>query len=167
MFSNQNILQKRFTKLHKHYIALKKYKNSIDELVGEKDIFDQWIYNTLDTKEQALLDAYLRRFSAMQDFLGSKIFKNVLELAGLESVKMDEILYNCERENIIDNIHIWIELRAIRNNLEHDYPEELQEALDGLKYCIEHFDNIEKYYLNSISFASKYMDGLDEIVRSN
>ena len=162
---NNEILKKRFYKLNKQYIALKDYKNAIDDLVLEKDIFNQFIFNTLDIKDKALLDAYLKRFSSVQDFLGSRIFSSILELASYSNIKMNEILYNCEKEQIIDDINIWIELREIRNDLEHDYPEELQEALDGLKYCIEHFSSLEKYYLNSLNFASKFMDGLDEIIQ--
>ena len=37
-----------------------------------------------------------------------------------------------------------------------DYPEELQEALNDLKYCIDSFDQLESYYLNSLKFFKKY-----------
>jgi hypothetical protein len=162
---NNEILKKRFLKLNKQYLALKDYKNAIDNLLLEKNIFDQFTFNTLEITEKALLDAYLKRFSSLQDFLGSKIFGSILKLASYTNIKMNEILYNCEKEQIIDDINIWIELREIRNDLEHDYPEELQEALDGLKYCIEHFENLEKYYLNSLEFASNYIKDLDAIIK--
>ena len=35
------ILKKRLDKLEKHYIALKEYKLLINELVEQKDIYDQ------------------------------------------------------------------------------------------------------------------------------
>ena len=69
---------------------------------------------------------------------------------------MSEVLSNIEKENIIDSLENWIELREVRNELEHDYPEELQEALYDLKYCIDSFEQLESYYLNSLNFFKKY-----------
>ena len=155
--NKKEILKKRFEKLEKHYIALQEYKNLIDELLKESDIYDQFTFNNLKPEKRAILDAYLKRFASIQDFLGTKIFSLLLEIAGINNSKMSEVLSNIEKENIIDSLENWIELREVRNELEHDYPEELQEALDDLKYCIDSFYKIESYYLNSLNFFKKYM----------
>jgi hypothetical protein len=73
---------------------------------------------------------------------------------------MSEVLFIIEKENIIDSIGHWIELREIRNELEHDYPENIEAALQDLKFCIDSFSKIESYYLNSLTFAQKYIDAL-------
>lgn len=156
--SSKEILVSRFRKLDKHYIALKEYKELINQLVAKKNIYDQFIFNTLKAEERAILDAYLSRFSSLQDFLGAKIFALLLDIAGINSSKMSEVLYSIEKEQIIDSLDSWIELREIRNELEHDYPEELEEALNDLKICINSFDKIELYYLNSLNFAKRYID---------
>lgn len=153
----KQILQKRFDKLSKHYEALRDYKSLINKLLIEKDIYEQFIFNTLKPEEKAILDAYLKRFSSIQDFLGAKIFPLLLDVAGINSSKMSEVLYHIEKEEIIDSLENWIELREIRNELEHDYPEELKEALIDLKFCIDSFEKIESYYLNSLNFAIKYI----------
>lgn len=153
----KKILQKRLDKLEKHYIALKEYKKLIEELLIEKNIYEQFVFNTLKPEQRAILDAYLKRFSSVQDFLGAKIFALLLEVAGIYSGKMSEVLSYIEKEEIIDSLDNWIELREVRNELEHDYPEELQEALKDLKYCVDSFDKIESYYLNSLNFAKKYI----------
>lgn len=153
----QQILIKRFDKLAKHYEALKDYKILIDKLLSEKNIYDQFVFNSLQAQEKAILDAYLKRFSSIQDYLGSKIFALLLDVAGINSSKMSEVLYYIEKEEIIDSLENWIELREIRNELEHDYPEELEEALVDLKFCIDSFERIESYYKNSLNFANKYM----------
>ena len=155
--NKKEILQKRFDKLEKHYIAIKEYKILIDELLKEKNIYDQFTFNTLKPEKRAILDAYLKRFASIQDFLGAKIFSLLLEIAGINNTKMSEVLSNIEKENIIDSLENWIELREVRNELEHDYPEELQEALNDLKYCIDNFYKIESYYLNSLNFFKKYL----------
>lgn len=156
MNSKIEIIKMRFEKLDKHYQALRAYKQLIDTLIEQKDIFSPDQFNALKVEERAILDAYLKRFSSMQDFLVSKLFPIILELAGISNSKMSEVLYHIEKEEIIDSFDHWIELREIRNALEHDYPENLQEALLNLKFCIDNFATLESYYLNAIDFARKY-----------
>ena len=157
MQNKTSILKKRFSKLEKHYIALKEYEILIQELLKKKNIYEQFVFNTLLPQERAILDAYLKRFSAIQDFLGAKIFSLLLEVAGIDGSRMSEVLYHVEKEQIIDSLDNWIELREIRNELEHDYPEELKEALEDLKFCIDNFYKIESYYLNALEFAKRYI----------
>ena len=157
MTNKKKILTLRFSKLEKHYIALKEYKVLISDLLKEKNIYDQFTFNTLKPQEKAILDAYLKRFTSVQDFLGAKIFSLLLEIAGIPGDKMSEVLYNIEKEQIIDSLDNWIELREVRNELEHDYLEELEEALKDLKFCIDSFEKIESYYLNSLNFSKKYL----------
>ena len=156
MTNKKEILAKRFSKLEKHYSALKEYKILIDALLNESNIYDQFTFNTLKPEKRAILDAYLKRFASIQDFLGAKIFSLLLEVAGINNSKMSEVLSHIEKEEIIDSLENWIELREVRNELEHDYPEELEEALKDLKYCIDSFTKLESYYLNALHFFQKY-----------
>ena len=158
MATTKDILANRLKKLEKHYIAIKEYKELINQLLQEKNIYDQFTFNTLKPQERAILDAYLKRFSSIQDFLGAKVFSLLLDVAGINCSKMSEVLYYIEKEQIIDNLGSWIELREIRNELEHDYPEELEEALQDLKSCVDSFDKLESYYLNSLNFAKRYIN---------
>lgn len=158
MDNKKEILKKRFKKLKNHYIALKDYKQLINAMVIQKDIYQPDIFNALDVQEKAILDAYLKRFASVQDFLGAKIFAPMLEIAGISNGKMSEVLYLIEKEEIIDSLGNWIELREIRNELEHDYPDNLQDALHNLKFCIDNFVKIESYYLNSLNFAKRYLN---------
>ena len=151
----KNILQKRLVKVQKHYIALKEYKALIEEIERESNIYEPFVFNTLQAQQKAVLDAYLKRFASLQDFLGAKIFPLLLEVAGISANKMSEVLSLIEKEEIIDSIENWIELREVRNELEHDYPEELKDALLDLKYCIDNFTTLEKYYQNSLDFYGK------------
>ncbi len=64
----------------------------------------------------------MKRFSSVQDFLGAKIFAPLLDVSGINFGKMSEVLYAIEKEEIIDSLDNWIELREIRSELEHDYP---------------------------------------------
>jgi hypothetical protein len=155
--NKKEILKKRFNILEKHYIAIKEYKTLIDDLLKENNIYDQFVFNTLKPEKRAILDAYLKRFASIQDFLGAKIFSLLLDIAGINNTKMSEVLSHIEKENIIDSLENWIELREVRNELEHNYPEDLQEAFDDLKYCVNSFEQLESYYLSSLNFFKKYI----------
>ncbi len=156
MSSKKEILKKRFDKLSKYYKALKEYKELIDLMLADIDIYDTWEFNRLKAQDRAILDAYLKRFASIQDFLGAKIFPMLLEVAGIGTSKMSEVLMIIEKEGIIDNLESWVELREIRNELEHDYPEELKDALNDLKFCIDSYEKIEEYYINSLKFFNRY-----------
>jgi len=156
--SNKNkkeILTKRFDKLRQHYEALKAYKQLIDKLSAQVDIYQPENFNKLEIQDKAVFDAYLKRFASIQDFLGAKIFPMILELSGISYGKMTEVLYAVEREEIIDSLEHWIELREVRNDLEHDYPDNLSAALKDLKYCVDNFETLESYYLKALDFAKQ------------
>jgi hypothetical protein len=158
MLNKEGILKKRFFKLEKHYDAFREYHLLIDELLLNEDILTVEKFILISPKNRAIFDAYIKRFSSIQDFLGAKIFPLLVEISGIGSVKMTEVLYHMEREEVIDSIDNWIELREIRNELEHDYPDELEEALDDLKFCIKSFSLLESYCLNAKKFAQRYSD---------
>ena len=151
------ILQKRLAKLEKNYIALKEYKGLIDSLVSDVDIYDVKVFESLKPEQKAILDAYLKRFASLQDFLGAKIFSLLLDVSGIGYTKMSEVLYYIEKEGIIDSFGSWIELREVRNELEHDYPDNIKDALEDLKFCIDGFEKLENYYIKSVDFAKKYI----------
>jgi hypothetical protein len=157
MTNVQAVLQKRFEKAEKHYEALGDYCRLIEKLSSVKNIFAVDIFAVMIPAEKAILDAYLKRFASLQDFLGAKIFPILIEISGMGTVKMSEVLFMMEKEGVIDSFDNWMELREIRNELEHDYPDELQEALDDLKFCVDHFGRLESYYLNAKVFAEKFI----------
>lgn len=157
MHEAAKILTKRLEKLQAHTSALSDYKLLIDEMLTRKDIFDPRIFTRLSASEKAYLDAYLKRFSAIQDFLGAKIFPLLLEVAGIGVSRMSEVLFMIEKEGIIDSFEQWVELREIRNALEHDYPDNLEEALEDLRYCVEHFSTIDTYCKNVMRFSTRFL----------
>jgi len=151
-----SILLSRLNKLKRHFNALSDYYSLINTILAQKNIYDPNVFNELTIQEKAFLDAYLKRFSSVQDFLGAKVFPILLETAGIANYSMSETLSFIEKEGIIDSLSNWIELRQVRNELEHDYPEKINEALINLKFCIESFKSLESYYFKTLSFAQKY-----------
>jgi len=70
---------------------------------------------------------------------------------------MSEVLYYIEKEEIIDDLSHWVGLREIRNELEHDYPDDLAKTLQDLRFCIDSFKVLKKYYVNAVNFVKKYL----------
>lgn len=154
------ILLSRLKKLKRHFTALSDYHSLIKGISSQKNIYNPDVFNALSIQEKAFLDAYLKRFSSLQDFLGAKVFPLLLDTAGIPNNSMSETISLIEKEGIIDNLSNWIEIRQARNELEHehDYPEKIIEALSNLKFCIYSFSSLENYYQNTIKFAQRYID---------
>jgi len=70
------------------------------------------------------------------------------------------ILDNYELKEDIISLDKWIEFRNVRNELEHDYPDELEEALKDLKYCVESFDYMQEVVKNVFDFARRYDESI-------
>jgi uncharacterized UPF0160 family protein len=147
----QQILTKQLQKLTLHYDALAEYKNFIDILNFDFSINS---FNKLKVEQKAVLEAYLKRFAQVQDFLGAKVFASILNEKGIVWNKMSEVLTLIEKEQII-NLDRWIEFRNLRNHLEHDYPDNLQLALYDLQKCIHAFDEIVDIVEKVNNFAIK------------
>jgi hypothetical protein len=150
------ILTQQLEKVKKHYEALKEYKEFIDDMDFN---FKQDELSFLTTPQKAVLDAYLKRFASLQDYLGAKVFRNLLDNAGISYTRMSEVLTLIEKEEII-SLDRWIEFRNVRNELEHDYPDELEQALNDLKYCIENFDYMQEIVLKVFEFAGRYDENI-------
>ena len=148
----KQILQKQLKKVNAHYIALGEYKEYIDESSFDFSVDE---FKLLNIETKAVLEAYLKRFSSLQDYIGAKVFKSLLDVSGISYSKMSEVLAIVEKEEIV-NLDKWIEFRNIRNDLEHDYPDELEEALHDLKYCIDSFSELERVVKRVFEFAKRY-----------
>jgi len=74
--------------------------------------------------ELALFDQLIYRFSKLQDSMGSRLFKQILEaleedISGLPFI---DILNKLEKLNLLHNAKDWIALRQTRNTISHEYP---------------------------------------------
>jgi hypothetical protein len=74
--------------------------------------------------ELALFDQLIYRFSKLQDCMGSRLFKQLLEALeeDVSGVPFIDILYKLEKLNILDDAKDWIALRQTRNTISHEYP---------------------------------------------
>jgi hypothetical protein len=117
----------------------------IEHIVEAKDELTLPIesYEKLSKLEKFALNTLIFRFSKLQDLLGVKIFREFLEFSGLsmEDLSFFDILKLIEKEKIC-NIDNWNELRKIRNDIAHDYPEEFDEMIERINLFVQKSDEL-------------------------
>jgi len=94
-------------------------------------------YINLNDEEIKVLDQFLFRFSKLQDAMGQKLFKTMLNFLkeDIEGKPFIDILNMMEKLQLIDSANEWKELRDDRNELSHNYedePEEMSEIINKL-----------------------------------
>jgi len=81
-------------------------------------------FGQISQLEMALFDQLVYRFSKLQDSMGTRLFKQLLEaleedIFGLPFI---DILFKLEKLNLLENAKDWVKLRQTRNNIAHEYP---------------------------------------------
>jgi len=113
--------------------------------VINSNIDTKWI-EVLDQNPQhsEMLDAFVARFSRLQDTIGDKLLPAILKL-NLESVgsQLDN-LFRAEKLGWIDSADQWIELRGLRNSIFHECMTSPEKLLSALKKVIHLSDMLIK-----------------------
>ena len=106
-------------------------------------------YESLPKLEKFALNTLIFRFSKLQDLLGVKIFRAYLEFSGINVGEFGffDILKLIEKEKICD-IDSWNELRQIRNDIAHDYPQELDEMMEKINLFVNKSDELIAIFKN-------------------
>jgi hypothetical protein len=105
---------------------------------------------------EELLDAIVYKFNKIQSIVSEKLFKLILEYIGIEAKNKSflEILSLFERENVLE-IAKWRDLRNIRNNITHDYPQEILELVANLNELLDSIDYLKYVFKNLKSLKEK------------
>ncbi len=118
-------------------------------------------YEKIDDDTLSYFDQFVYRFSKLQDCMGAKLFKSILDNLGEDTrgVPFIDILSRLEALHIIDSSNDWLSLREIRNVLAHEYPFNQQEIVDGLNLLYDHYklliaiwQQLEEYLLSRFGF---------------
>ena len=95
-------------------------------------------------------DSFIYRFSKIQDYMGEKLFPAVLDMLGeyKSSLAFKDILNKLEKLEIIPSAQKWMDYREIRNTLTHEYPDNEQEIIEGIKLSLSAYKDIKRIYEN-------------------
>ena len=93
----------------------------------------------LSKPDRRLLDQFAYRFTCLQDDMGNRLFPAVLRALGENVSEMPALDRFARLEQIgwLPNADRWSELRRIRNEFAHDYPESLEERFARLTLAAE------------------------------
>lgn len=137
-------ITREFEVCDRHIIRI---KEALDELSAILPIqCDK--YQTLTSDEVRCLDQFIFRFSKLQDAMGAKLFRYILEHLNedISSLPMRDILNRLERYNIIPSVSEWIYVHELRNEIAHDYPIDDQEVVQAINELINKTDILLEIY---------------------
>lgn len=139
--------QEKGVELNLRKIKLAKYFNECDKHIQRiEEAYADLIetvplnadqYEHLTKDEVQALDQYIFRFSKLQDTMGEKIFRLVLEQYELDTgvSPFIDVLNKLEKYGCISSAKEWMGLRKLRNEIAHQYddePEEMSQAINAL-----------------------------------
>lgn len=132
--------------LNQSYIHLKRLNNAFIEL-NKRYIFpinkDSYIKLIANIQDLAFSDQIIYRFSKLQDTIGAKLFKSFLLFQG-ENIDKPflDILSELEKMDIV-NVDDWFEMRDLRNEIAHEYGEDIQNNPFTINQIYKSIDKIE------------------------
>jgi hypothetical protein len=138
-----------FNEAKKHIAKIESVKRALDNVMP-LDI--ESFYKLLET-EQDKLDVLVFRFSKLQDLLGRKIFRAILEYSGFDiNISFVKILSELEKESLLD-VNRWVSLRDVRNAIAHEYPNEEENMIEEINfiykevwYLVDVTQKLEEYF---------------------
>lgn len=92
----------------------------------------------LGKDDRRLLDQFAYRYTRLQDDMGSRLIPAVLWALGEEIAAMPMLdrLSRMEQLGWLPNAEQWSDLRRIRNEFAHDYPETVEERFERLQLAL-------------------------------
>ncbi|PUE09154.1 hypothetical protein B9Z51_09570 [Limnohabitans sp. T6-5] len=79
------------------------------------------------------LDAFVGRFGRLQDNLGDKLLPQLLDAMAETTGAAIENLDRAEKLGWIDSADTWLEMRKLRNQMVHEYIEDINILISALK----------------------------------
>ncbi len=100
-----------------------------------------------------VIDAFLFRFIKIQDLMGNKLFREVLDCLGEydDSMSMLDVLDRMEKLELIESADVWMDYRNLRNVLTHEYPDNKDVVIQGIKTAVQVFVAMEGCLLHIVS----------------
>ena len=107
-------------------------------------------FKKLTDDDMTYLDQLIYRFMKLQDAMGEKLFPLTLSLLGeqVESKPFIDILNRLEKLKLIPSKAEWSVWRELRNDLTHEYPDEIYERVEAINALFETAEKIIDVYGN-------------------
>ena len=141
--------QELVERIEREFGICKIHISRIDEALRGLNVpLHEETYPDLDGDSIMRLDQFIFRFSKLQDGIGAKLFRYILEwlYEDTSTMSMRDILNRLERLNLIDDVERWVYIRELRNTVSHDYPLGTKEVVDSLNELTRQVETIKNIY---------------------
>lgn len=117
----------------------------------------QWV-QSLEHREDLSekIDAFVGRFSRLQDHIGEKLIPRFAALLGEQPKSLLDVLAYAERIGWVANAEAFIGARKLRNLLVHEYMADAELFLEALKAA----DEATKMLMDVVGNIARYVDAL-------
>ena len=115
---------------HLQYSAEKVFKGGFNEERARQIASDE------EFAEQ--VEAFTSRFCRLQDTIGDKLLPAWLDMLGEKKGVAIDNLDKAERIGVLPSVEQWLELRQLRNQMIHEYIEDLTILADALQTAYQH-----------------------------
>jgi len=145
-------------------MIIKKILESIDlnfaradeysEQISQMDLSNDPFANIENIKT---IDGFIYRFSKIQDMMGEKLFPAYLKAVEEYSPSMPliDILNKLEKFEIMDSEADWKYFRKLRNVLTHEYPDNEDDLIQGIKEALLVYPKVKMIYQNIKIYLDK------------
>ena len=109
--------------------------------------------------ELALFDQLIYRFSKLQDSMGSRLFRQLLEALEEDTADLPfiDILYKMEKLNLLHEAKDWISLRQTRNTVSHEYPFYRDVQIEELNLLPEEVEKLAAIWIRLKEYANNHL----------
>ena len=141
--------------LEKIYLHRKRARMAMSEIQGWGEI-DSEVFE--DFEKIKTVDTFIYRFIKLQDMMGDKLFRIFLDAIGeyKDDMSLLDVLDKLEKLEIIPHGEEWMMYRKLRNKLTHEYPNNEEEIVEGIKISIEVFSDIETILANIEAYKNSH-----------
>ena len=114
-------------------------------------------FSGLSPIDLALFDQLIYRFSKLQDSMGARLFKQLLEVLeeDISGLPFIDILFRMEKLKLLDNAKDWISLRQIRNTVSHEYPFFKEVQIEELNLLPEEVEKLSVIWIKLKEYSLK------------
>jgi len=97
----------------------------------------------------ALLDQFIYRFAKLQDAMGTRLFPALVAMitGSDEPRPFLDILNQLEKNGIVVSAETWQRLRALRNNVAHEYPDSNEQCTATLNMLFSEWHQLQNMFL--------------------
>lgn len=128
---------------HLHITDQRLFKTSFDlNRVKQMD-------TDIDLSER--VDAFVGRFSRLQDTVGDKLLPQLLTILGEKVESVIDNLDRAEKLGFLDSADEWMSIRNLRNQMIHEYIEDPLILLSALQSGHDYVPTLEKVVNNLLS----------------